>query len=410
MPSTFGTTLRVTVFGQSHSEAIGCVLDGLPSGLHLDMDALTHFIARRTPGSFSGDTPRHERDSFHILSGLTSKGTTCGAPLAAIIENTDVRTGDYNYLSTIPRPGHADFAAWCKWHGRQDASGGGQFSGRLTAALCLAGGIAIQALSTQGIHIAAHLKEVAGIKDDTLAVFDASPASRLLLSKQISHLHTKQGPPILNDLAGEKILSAIREARDAGDSVGGLVECVATGIPAGMGSPLFEGLESTIAHAIFSIPAVKGIEFGLGFEAARTRGSKNNDPYVVQDGEVQPATNNAGVVVKIMIPILYKTVKCNPKQTMQAAFLEVFQPERLFSLHAHSNPSQVFRSPSTQLTCLQIPRQLLRSTGVMIPALLSEPFLWLRPYVPSLFSMQSFPGRKNQNAIHTRWDYEYRHA
>ena len=297
MPSTFGTTLRVTVFGQSHSEAIGCVLDGLPSGLHLDMDALTHFIARRTPGSFSGDTPRHERDSFHILSGLTSKGTTCGAPLAAIIENTDVRTGDYNYLSTIPRPGHADFAAWCKWHGRQDASGGGQFSGRLTAALCLAGGIAIQALSTQGIHIAAHLKEVAGIKDDTLAVFDASPASRLLLSKQISHLHTKQGPPILNDLAGEKILSTIREARNAGDSVGGLVECVATGIPAGMGSPLFEGLESTIAHAIFSIPAVKGIEFGLGFEAARTRGSKNNDPYVVQDGEVQPKTNNAGGIL-----------------------------------------------------------------------------------------------------------------
>lgn len=297
MPSTFGTTLRVTVFGQSHSEAIGCVLDGLPSGLHLDMNALTHFIARRTPGSFSGDTPRHERDSFHILSGLTSKGTTCGAPLAAIIENTDVRTSDYNYLSTIPRPGHADFAAWCKWHGRQDASGGGQFSGRLTAALCLAGGIAIQALSTQGIHIATHLKEVAGIKDDTLAVFDVSPASRLLLSKQISHLHTKQGLPILNDLAGEKILSTIQEARDAGDSVGGLVECVATGIPAGMGSPLFEGLESTIAHAIFSIPAVKGIEFGLGFEAARKRGSENNDPYVVQDGEVQPKTNNAGGIL-----------------------------------------------------------------------------------------------------------------
>lgn len=297
MPSTFGTTLRVTVFGQSHSEAIGCVLDGLPSGLHLDTDALTHFIARRTPGSFSGDTPRHERDSFRILSGLTSNGTTCGAPLAAIIENTDVRTGDYDYFSTVPRPGHADFAAWCKWHGRQDASGGGQFSGRLTAALCLAGGIAVQALSTQEIHIAAHLKEVAGIKDDTLAVFDASPASRLLLSKQISHLHTKQGLPVLNDLAGEKILSAIREARDVGNSVGGLVECVATGIPAGMGSPLFEGLESTIAHAIFSIPAVKGIEFGLGFEAARTRGSKNNDPYVVQDGEVQPATNNAGGIL-----------------------------------------------------------------------------------------------------------------
>ena len=297
MPSTFGTTLRVTVFGQSHSEAIGCVLDGLPSGLHLDMNALTHFIARRTPGSFSGDTPRHERDSFHILSGLTSKGTTCGAPLAAIIENTDVRTGDYNYLSTIPRPGHADFAAWCKWHGRQDASGGGQFSGRLTAALCLAGGIAIQALSTQGIHIAAHLKEVAGIKDDTLAVFDASPASWLLLSKQISHLHAKQGLPVLNDFAGEKILSTIQEARNAGDSVGGLVECVATGIPAGMGSPLFEGLESTIAHAIFSIPAVKGIEFGLGFEAARRRGSENNDPYVVQDGEVQPKTNNAGGIL-----------------------------------------------------------------------------------------------------------------
>ena len=165
MPSSFGQTLRVTVFGQSHSPAIGCVVEGLPSGIVVDQDALASFMARRAPGQGSWTTPRREEDRPRIVSGLNVHGATCGAPLAAIIENTNTRSGDYDNLLKVPRPGHADLTAWEKWHGNQDVPGGGHFSGRLTAPLCVAGGIALQALAARGVRIGAHLLSVASVED-----------------------------------------------------------------------------------------------------------------------------------------------------------------------------------------------------------------------------------------------------
>lgn len=297
MPSSFGTTLTVTVFGQSHSEAIGCVIDGLPSGLTIDQDALATFSVRRAPGRMPWDTPRLESDSFRVLSGLTSKSVTCGAPIALLIENSDARSSDYDRTNSVFRPGHADFSAWKKWHGRQDAYGGGQFSGRLTAPLCLAGGIALQALEHQGIQIAAHVQSAAGIADEPFDAFSNNSQAQVHLEHQIAALHDGRIISTINQEAGEKLTAALMEIRAEGDTTGGLVECVATGFPAGVGSPLFDGLESRISQAIFSIPAVKGIEFGLGFRVSEARGSFNNDPYEIRNGQPQPATNNAGGIL-----------------------------------------------------------------------------------------------------------------
>lgn len=291
MASTFGNALSVTIFGQSHSQAIGCVVEGLPSGFPVDQDALAQFMARRAPGQGSWSTPRKEADTVRILSGLNDRGQTCGAPLSAIIENTNVRSGDYDELRRIPRPGHADLTAQAKWQGSQDISGGGHFSGRLTAPLCAAGGIALQMLASRGVRIAAHLDEVAGVQD---LHFRAREGDGPALRAQMDILAVRPFPTICPD-AEEQMLAAIDESRQEQDSVGGIIECVAVGLPAGIGSPLFDGIESAIAKIAFGVPAVKGIEFGAGFEAARLRGSENNDPYGIDDsGNVVPLKNDAG--------------------------------------------------------------------------------------------------------------------
>lgn len=283
MPSSFGTALRVTVFGQSHSAAIGCVVEGLPSGFAIDQDELQRFMARRAPGQGSWTTPRKEADTPQILSGLNVEGRTCGAPLAAVIQNTNTRSGDYSNVLTVPRPGHADFTAWAKWHGEQDVPGGGHFSGRLTAPLCLAGGIALQMLKKKGVEVAAHLAQVGAATDERLDAIDHSPEAREHLGRQMATLRAGTSPqkqlPTIDAKASEAMLEEIEAARRDEDSVGGLVECVATGLPAGIGSPMFDGLENTVARAAFGIPAVKGVEFGAGFAVAGMRGSQNNDPY-----------------------------------------------------------------------------------------------------------------------------------
>ena len=291
MSSSFGTALRVNVFGQSHSQAIGCVVEGLPSGFHVDQDALARFMSRRAPGQGSWSTPRKEADAVEIVSGLNPEGVTCGAPLACMIANTNTRSSDYDELKRVPRPGHADFAAQAKWHGAQAVAGGGHFSGRLTASLCAAGGIALQVLASRGVRIAAHLDEVAGVQD---LHFSARKGDGSALRAQMDILAARPFPTICPD-AEEKMLTAIDEARQEQDSVGGIIECVAVGLPAGIGSPLFDGIESTIARISFGVPAVKGIEFGAGFEAARLRGSENNDPYGIDEaGNVVPLKNDAG--------------------------------------------------------------------------------------------------------------------
>lgn len=294
MPSTFGNALRVTVFGQSHSPAVGCVVEGLPSGHVVDMEALGRFMSRRAPGQGPWTTPRKEADLPRIVSGLNPKGATCGAPLAVVIENTNTRSRDYDNLMAVPRPGHADYTAWTKWHGNQDVPGGGHFSGRLTAPLCAAGGIALQMLAERGVRVGAHLLSVADVRDEPLCALDNAPASQARLQAQLDALADGRTFPTIDADSGKAMLAAIDDTRRELDSVGGVVECVATGMPAGVGSPMFDGIENLIARAAFGVPAVKGVEFGRGFEAARLRGSEDNDPYRMVDGTVTPVTNNAG--------------------------------------------------------------------------------------------------------------------
>lgn len=297
MPSSFGNTLRVTVFGQSHSAGVGCVVEGLPSGIAVDQERIARFMARRAPGNAPWTTPRKEKDAVRILSGLNPDGRTCGAPLAAVIENTNTRSQDYGNIMGVPRPGHADFAAWAKWHGEQDIPGGGHFSGRLTGPLCIAGAICLQWLEQQGIRIAAHVDECAGVADEHFCALDNSPAAAERLRAQMDALADGREFPAIDKGAARRMTEAIMAARAQKDSVGGVVECVACGLPAGVGSPMFDGLENTIAYAVFGIPSVKGIEFGAGFAASAMRGSQNNDPYEVREGACVPATNNAGGIL-----------------------------------------------------------------------------------------------------------------
>lgn len=297
MPSSFGTALKVSVFGQSHSPAVGCVVEGIPAGLRLDQDALAAFVARRAPGQDPWGTPRKEPDAPRIVAGLNPRGETCGAPLAAVIENTNVRSRDYDNLLEVPRPGHADFTAWAKWHGAQDVPGGGHFSGRLTGPLCVAGGVALQWLATKGVRVSAHVLELAGIADEPFAALDNSPSANSELRAQMDALADGRRVAVIDERAGERMVEAVMAARAEKDTVGGVIECVATGLPAGVGSPMFDGMENVLARALFGIPSVKGVEFGRGFAAARLRGTQNNDPYEVRDGACVPTTNNAGGIL-----------------------------------------------------------------------------------------------------------------
>ncbi|GJM55426.1 chorismate synthase [Granulimonas faecalis] len=296
MSSTIGTSVRCTVFGQSHSEAIGCVVEGLPAGFRPDMGRLARFMARRAPGRDPWSTPRREADAPRIVSGLNPDGETCGAPLCAIVANTNTRSSDYEELRRVPRPGHADWPVQVRWEGFQDVAGGGHFSGRLTAPLCVAGGICLQMLEGRGVSVAAHLAEVAGVADEPLVYRLDAPGAEAALRAQMAAL-ADAAFPVLDAEAGEAMRAAVEEARAGLDSVGGVVECVATGLPAGVGSPMFDGVENLLARALFGIPAVKGVEFGSGFRAASMRGSEHNDPYVPGARGPQPAKNDAGGIL-----------------------------------------------------------------------------------------------------------------
>lgn len=300
MSSEFGHLLKISVFGQSHGTAIGVVVDGLPAGEAVDPTELQAFLDRRKPGKNPLSTARKEADAPTFLSGLEN-GMTCGAPLCAVIQNGDQHSGDYAGLTDTPRPGHADYTAAVKWGGHADMRGGGHFSGRLTAPLCIAGGIAKQILARRGIHVGAHLSEVAGIADDPFPLHPTAELFEKLAAKDF---------PVLDDGAGERMQQAILAAREELDSVGGIVECAAIGLPAGLGDPMFDGVENRLAAALFGIPAVKGVEFGAGFAAARSRGSENNDAFSVQNGAVVTDTNHAGGILGGItngMPILLRT-------------------------------------------------------------------------------------------------------
>ncbi len=286
MASYFGKHIHISIFGQSHSQVIGVTVDGLPAGESVDLEDSNAFSIVAPLDWDTTATARKEGDIPRILCGLL-EGVTCGAPLTAVIENTNIRSQDYNDLCDKPRPAHADFTAQIKYGGHQDVRGGGHFSGRLTAPLCIAGGICAQLLSRRGIPVDAHIR--------------ASPESRINHSARWGErkkCSTGSGGliPGAGPRGGEPMRADILEARSKGDSVGGVVECMVTGLPAGVRSPLRRNGEP-LAAAIFGIPAVKGVEFGAGFEAAEMLGSEHNDPFVVEDGQIRTATNHAGGIL-----------------------------------------------------------------------------------------------------------------
>ena len=287
MSSEYGKALKISVFGQSHGKAIGVNIDGLPSGEQIDLEELYAFMARRAPGKSEFATKRSEADMPVFLSGIENN-KTCGFPVCAIIENKDTRSTDYAGLSRTPRPSHADYTALLRYGESVDLRGGGHFSGRLTAPLCIAGGIAKQILARRGIFIGAHLSSVGTAKDEKFPLYP---------TKELFDEVAKKELPVINDELGKKMAEQIREAAADADSVGATIECAITGFPAGIGSPMFDGIENRIAQAIFGISAVKGIEFGAGFESSEMRGSKNNDPFRIENGKIVTETNNCGGIL-----------------------------------------------------------------------------------------------------------------
>ncbi len=299
MSSTYGEMLKLSIFGQSHGPAIGMTMDGIPAGLPVNTEALQTFLNRRAPGLKAYTTPRKEADTPEFLSGIVD-GFTCGAPIAAMIRNTNTRSGDYAELKDCPRPGHADYPAQVKYKGYQDVGGGGHFSGRLTAPLCIAGGLCKQWLERKGIRISAHIFAIAGVADEPLQLDQIHPDLDAI----------NKDFPVLNLDAGEKMQEAIAEAHNKGDSVGGIIECFITGLPAGLGGPMFGGVEGKLAQIIYGIPAVKGLEFGSGFAGSDLSGSINNDAYTVKDGKVQTVTNHAGGIlggITTGMPVIFRT-------------------------------------------------------------------------------------------------------
>ena len=286
MSSIYGENLKLSIFGQSHGAAIGMTLDGIPAGLPIDDAELQNFLSRRAPGANEYATTQKESDRPEFLSGIVD-GFTCGAPITAIIRNSNTRSSDYDNLKDCPRPGHADYTAHVKYSGYQDVSGGGHFSGRLTAPLCIAGGLCKQWLANKGVRIGAHISAIAGITDEPVFLDWTRPNLDSI----------RDDFPVLNPVAGENMRQAIAEAKADGDSVGGLVECIVTGLPAGLGDPMFSGMESRIAKIVFGIPAVKGLDFGTGFMGAYLRGSQNNDAFTVNNGKISTVTNHSGGIL-----------------------------------------------------------------------------------------------------------------
>lgn len=288
MSSRFGNKLQVQIFGESHGTAIGVVIDGLPAGESVNTEELASFLARRAPGQSRFVTQRKESDLPEFLSGLYN-GHTTGSPLAAMIRNSDARSGDYAPFAERPRPSHADFCAAVKYGGAADMRGGGHFSGRLTAPLCIAGGIALQCLKRRGIDIAARLSQVGTVSCSTFAALATSADD--LAAARTAPLS------IPNDDERHAVETLLKETAAAGDSIGALIDVCAIGVPTGLGNPMFDGVENRLAAALFGIPGVRGISFGAGFEAVRMTGSQHNDPFVWEGDAVRTTTNHAGGVL-----------------------------------------------------------------------------------------------------------------
>lgn len=328
MSSVIGDKIKLSIFGESHGEAIGCVIDGLPAGIKIDMNAVYKDMQRRAPGKDKTATPRLEKDIPHILSGTLDNVTT-GAPLAMVIENTNTKSGDYSNLMTVPRPSHSDYPAYVKYGGNNDIRGGGHFSGRLTAPLVFAGSVAKQILSQMGVTIGAHIKQIGSVCD---AVSDLNKTDKSLLDALSSSTFS-----LIDETKEQAMRDEIEKARLSLDSVGGIIECFAVGLPVGLGGNMFDTVEGKLASILFGVPAVKGVEFGIGFGFANKRASEVNDQYEIKNGRVATLSNNNGGVlggmtdgaplsVSVAIkptPSIAKKQKSVNLQTMENAELEI---------------------------------------------------------------------------------------
>ncbi|MBO5129650.1 MAG: chorismate synthase [Oscillospiraceae bacterium] len=303
MSSTYGENLKLSIFGQSHGPAIGMTLDGIPAGLPVDLDRLQEFLNRRAPGQNDWSTPRKEEDRPEFLAGLVD-GYTCGAPIAAVIHNKNTRSGDYANLKDCPRPGHADYTAQIKYGGFQDAAGGGHFSGRLTAPLCIAGGLCKQWLEEMGIRIGAQIACIGSVNDDFMDY----------VNPELERLNPEF--PVFNNYCAKEMKSVIAYARENHDSVGGIIRCAVTGLPAGLGEPMFGGVENRISQIVFGIPAVKAIEFGDIGPIGAVCGSDVNDNYVIENGKISTQTNHCGGILGGItngMPVIFEvTIKPTP--------------------------------------------------------------------------------------------------
>lgn len=332
MSSSYNGNIRFTIFGQSHSPAIGVTMEGFPSGFAPNLDELSQFLQRRAPGQNELSTPRIETDTPEFVSGLFD-GKICGAPLTALIYNTNTRSKDYSELKYKPRPGHADYTASLRYHGAQDYTGGGHFSGRLTAPLCIVGGLCLQLLKQDGITVISRIAEIAGIPDNG----------------ELTNATSEKFFPVVCDSQGEKMRQAILDAKAAQDSVGGVIECAILGVPAGIGDPMFDGLENRIASLIFGIPAVKGLEFGAGFQASRMRGSENNDPFQIVAKQAFPLTNHAGGIlggISTGAPIVFRAAfKPTPSIAKEQRTVDLRTGENTtLSIHGRHDPCIVPRA------------------------------------------------------------------
>ena len=340
MSSTYGEKIKISVFGESHGGGIGVVIDGLPAGEAIDFDAVLAQMARRAPGRDKTATPRKESDLPRVLSGILGDVLT-GAPLCAVIENTNTRSQDYGDLLAKPRPGHSDYTAYIKYHGANDIRGGGHFSGRITAPLVFAGAVCRQLLERRGIQIAAHIQSVGSIHDkpfDPVAVPSA-------LIKRLS----ASSFALIDESAEEPVRAEIEAARLAQDSVGGTIECAVTGLPAGVGEPMFDGLEGAIAKAVFGVPAVKGIEFGAGFALAAMRGSRANDAFCYQNGHVVTETNHCGGILGGIangMPLIFRcAVKPTPSISQPQNTVDLQTGENtVLTIHGRHDPCIVPRA------------------------------------------------------------------
>lgn len=340
MSSTYGERIKISVFGESHGNGIGVVVDGLPAGVKIDMDKVLVQMARRAPGKDRTATPRLEKDFPNVLSGMLDD-TLTGAPLCAVIENTNTRSGDYSNLLSCPRPGHSDYAAFVKYNGANDIKGGGHFSGRITAPIVFAGAVCRQLLEQKGIKIAAHIASIGSVEDERFNPVEIEDEliERLNLSSFA----------LIDGSTEEKMRDEVEKARTSLDSVGGTIECAVTGIGAGFGNPMFDGVEGVIAKAVFGVPAIKGIEFGKGFELSKMRGSQSNDPFRYKNGRVVTETNNMGGILGGItngMPIIFRAaVKPTPSIAQKQKTVDLQKKENAeLEVHGRHDPCIVPRA------------------------------------------------------------------